>query len=349
MRLLYEHYYVARMPETGHQHARGHCPMFSEDVAHSGSAAYQGALTYRGDVAEVKVTFPLKAMQSQARIATPSRAAHGATRRGAMGLAGLMSLLWTHAGLNSWTPGTVLPWLRVNSLLRAAAEAIYLGKRKLAEHLFVQGVPGNDGASWLPSPPAAAKDWDQYRLVLFKVGTAVNTPYGGAWFKAASGDAFLITQAVLARLGSSYPRVIHALTQATEAEGQVHTRTPGVVCLALARWKLVRGAPCLSVLQAALMMVNWRCIPVESTYELLVADQLVEQQRRFTKPMRFDAAKDDVFPDFLLSDAGLHSVPMEVYGVSGNAGYETRKVAKRVLYLASGQAFWEWTPPIAGE
>ncbi|MBZ2207166.1 DUF1173 family protein [Massilia soli] len=334
IRLLQDHYYIARMPETGHLHARG-CPMFSEDSALSGVAEYAGALRYRGEVAEVKVGFALHAAVAPAAGRGGRVRAGDTVRRGSMGLAGLLSLLWTHSELHTWTPGTVRPWVRVRSSLLEAAARIYLDKRCLADRLCVQGGAGQP---WLPPAPGADADWGAYRLLLFKVGSMARTPLGGAYLKTSGGEAVLAPKAVLSAWMTSYPRVAPFL----EARGSGRA---SVVCLALAHWKLVRGAPCLTVLQGALMLTNWRAIPVESTYELQIADLLVEQERRFMKPMRYDAAVDAVFPDFVLSDAGEGGVPLEVYGISGNAQYEARKRQKRAWYQAQGQCFWEWTPP----
>lgn len=340
VRLVKGHYYIARMPDTGHLHDRFNCPMFSEDLAYGGSAEYHGALRYRGEIIEVKTDFPLHAFNTRSH--SPRASRHGDCRgatRGSMGLAGLLSLLWTHAGLNNWQPGTVLPWVRVRGRLLGAAESLFLGKRCLGEHLFVQA-----GAAerWLPEPPATNADWHDYKLVLFKLTATIKTPVGGAYFKAASGDVFLVTQSVLDTLRQRYARPMHRVEAADDNR---QSNRPAVICFALAHWKVVRGAPCLSILQAALQMINWRSIPVESGYELQIADLLVEQERRFTKPMRFDASAESVFPDFVLSDAGADAVPMEVYGVSGNPDYEARKQSKRAFYQQSGKAYWEWTPP----
>ena len=253
-----------------------------------------------------------------------------------MGPAGLLSLLWTHSELNSWTPGLVRPWVRIRGSLQEAAERIYLGKRRLFDYLFVQA---DAGQAWLPAAPVQDEDWGAYKLLLFKVGTMIKTPMGGAYFKTSGGELVLAPKPVLEALLHSYPRVAPFL------EGRARAQRPGVICLALAHWKIVRGAPCLTLLQGALMLTNWRAIPVESSYELQIADLLVAQERRFTKPMRYDAAVDAVFSDFVLSDAGEGGVPMEVYGISGNAQYEERKQDKRIWYRMQGQRSWEWTPP----
>ena len=73
------------------------------------------------------------------------------------------------------------------------------------------------------------------------------------------------------------------------------------------------------------MMTNYRLIPVESSFELRVASKLIKEGRRFTKHLRYDAANDVVFPDFILSDVGDEGIPMEVYGVTGRPAYDLRK------------------------
>ncbi len=341
VRLRQERYYIACMPGTRHLHDRATCDLFSENPQHSGSGEYAGAIEYEGDVADIKVNFPLKKATPPAHAVPVGRPniKTGKVKRGSMGLSGLLSHLWSEAGLNSWTPGTVRPWSRVYSSLCDAAGAIRLGTRELADYLHVQPEVKRD---WLPPPPVDAQHSQDYFLLLFKVSGTVATPFGGAYLKTSVGAAFLAKEPVLKAFKRSHARAWRLMEQPLTAEDG--TKPPKLICLALAQWETIKGAPCLSILQAGLMMTNWRDIPVESIHELRVADQLVEQARSFTKPLRYDASEDVVFPDFLLSDVVDDAVPMEVYGISGNAEYEERKQEKRDHYRSSGQIYWEWTP-----
>ena len=341
VRLRHGRYYIARMPGTCHLHERATCELFSENAEHSGIGEYVGAIEYDGDVAEIKVNFSLKKAIPAMHPVPGGRpdSKSGRVKRGSMGLSVLLSYLWSAAGLNAWTPGTVRPWSWVYSSVKDAAGAIRLGERALADLLHVQP---DSKQVWLPTAPADPTDGQDYSLLLFKVNGVAATPFGGAYLKTSVGAAILAKETVLKAIERSYPRAWRLLEQPWQLEDGV--KPPKLICLALVQWDTIKGAPGLSIVQAALMMTNWRDIPVESRYELRVADQLVEQSRFFTKPMRFDAAEDVVFADFLLSDVVDDAVPMEVYGISGNAKYEQRKGEKRDHYRKSGQVYWEWTP-----
>ena len=60
------------------------------------------------------------------------------------------------------------------------------------------------------------------------------------------------------------------------------------------------------------------------------------------KPLRFDAAEDVVFPDFILLDMGADT-PMEVFGRNDEA-YEARKAIKMAYYqeVFGIDGWWWW-------
>lgn len=70
-----------------------------------------------------------------------------------------------------------------------------------------------------------------------------------------------------------------------------------------------------------------------------MANLLVEQQRRFRKPLRYDGVAA-MFPDFILTDLQPET-PMEIYGFSGEA-YEERKRQKMADYQKLGTPYWHW-------
>lgn len=78
-------------------------------------------------------------------------------------------------------------------------------------------------------------------------------------------------------------------------------------------------------------------IPVESSYECLVADKLVSGSRSFRKPLRYDRSSIDR-PDFVLLDT-TPPTDMEIFGMN-TQDYLERKKAKRERNREHG--FWCW-------
>lgn len=120
--------------------------------------------------------------------------------------------------------------------------------------------------------------------------------------------------------------------------------------------KSVSGKPGWEVLDVAIQAVTSEFIPVESSHEEEVAVLLAKEKRLFEKPLRYDASKMDVFPDFILLDCLRERYPMEVFGRSDEA-YEDREADKRAYYqehfggdwwcwkVASGGALLPYLPP----
>jgi len=86
---------------------------------------------------------------------------------------------------------------------------------------------------------------------------------------------------------------------------------------------------------------RWR-IPFDSSHEKEVALKLMSEERCFIKPLRYDAHRDIVFPDFILTDTKT-KVPIEVWGIVNNDEYIKRKCEKTKYYeeVFCG-SWWEW-------
>jgi len=110
----------------------------------------------------------------------------------------------------------------------------------------------------------------------------------------------------------------------------------------------VEGTPRghLQLIDAGFMRVSSRFIPVESSYEELVADALVAADRAFTKPIRLEMGDDTlsgkVLPDFILYDTTAPRCYMEVFGIRGREDYDARKQEKRQVYDRAGVLLWDW-------
>jgi hypothetical protein len=72
---------------------------------------------------------------------------------------------------------------------------------------------------------------------------------------------------------------------------------------------------------------------------LPLVNALVEQQRRFVKPLRYDAKSAAAFPNALLLDAGAVPVPLHVV----SAFMEPKEKAAKDLSLRAADAgTWVW-------
>jgi hypothetical protein len=107
-------------------------------------------------------------------------------------------------------------------------------------------------------------------------------------------------------------------------------------------------SPCFQtwIVASAIMKTTLNFIPFASNYEKRVAKLLVEQNRSFRKPLRYDDT-DAVFPDFVLLDTAVSEYPMEVYGMRHEA-YQKRREEKEQYYCEEfGMNHWVWVA--AGE
>jgi hypothetical protein len=90
---------------------------------------------------------------------------------------------------------------------------------------------------------------------------------------------------------------------------------------------------------ASLMLTSEQWIPVTGVHELPLIRVLVEQQRRFVKPLQYDAKTAAAFPNALLLDMGAEAVPLHVVSVH----LEPNERAAKENALRKGVANpWVW-------
>ncbi len=105
-----------------------------------------------------------------------------------------------------------------------------------------------------------------------------------------------------------------------------------IVVFALTSPAAVTGrGPSVRAHQIVLMHVSENWIPLDSSYEAVVAEKLDAEHRQYVKPMRYDASISEVFPDFYLLDTKSDKpFPMEVFGMATPA-YLARKQLKKII------------------
>lgn len=137
-------------------------------------------------------------------------------------------------------------------------------------------------------------------------------------------------------LGKTWERLEkrHAsILEARDADGGHRVR---VVMAALLR---ARREYTYEIDAASMMLTNETWIPVDGVYELPLLQALIQQQRRFVKPLRYDAKTAAEFPNALLLDAGAVPVPLHV--VSAFIDPKEQRAKERAT-AGAGDGVWVW-------
>jgi hypothetical protein len=95
---------------------------------------------------------------------------------------------------------------------------------------------------------------------------------------------------------------------------------------------------------ASLMLTSGQWIPVEGVFELPLIEALVEQERRFIKPLRYDARSAAGFANALLLDTGPSPVPLHI--VSPFMTERDRTLKETTSGAGSGAWMWRTGQPM---
>ena len=88
-----------------------------------------------------------------------------------------------------------------------------------------------------------------------------------------------------------------------------------------------------------MMLTSEHWIPVEGVHELPLIQALVAHQRRFVKPLRYDARGVSEFANALLLDAGPTAVPLHLLSPFMNP---TERASKERAIAAHSAVGWVW-------
>lgn len=338
-------YHLARYANTGEEHALD-CCYYSPNPDKSGRGGYSKGVveeTSDGDL-RIKLTLSLR-KQEPADTGEPrperSNAQSARATKPAMTLLGLLHLLWTEAELNVWSPGMAgkRDTSRIHARLVSAANRITTHRLRLDDALVVAtSISGGKQQKANAEKVASAIRNTRRLLVIAPLAAysqerADGTP-GFLAIKGFHGVPKLNYDAdTWASVQRRYKRELSAWGQGKRIIAIVQTDLPDSSSVAKA-------------LNIALMVVSDEWIPVDSSYETTIEAKLRAEERRFYKPLRFDAANDAVFPDFWLLDLPSNrEYPLEVYGRTDEK-YLARKAVKAAHYDSeygsSPEHWWQW-------
>jgi hypothetical protein len=251
-----------------------------------------------------------------------------------MGLLGIVYYLWKESRLNQWGSRWRRDWWRVTQALLPVLEQGAIGDQRMTECIYLVPEANRDRLH------AIQMAWTGFasRLTPGTVGTRFGLVLGEALAIQKSKFGYQLslkhfppflymTEELRGKLATSFPKAYHRIGCKT---GDL------VISICLVE---MSHKGFLNVIDAALMATSAQYIPIDSSYEAVLAHQLVAQRRSFIKPLTIKMG-ESTLPDFILTDTAPQFV-LEVFGMSTQA-YIERKAQKLEIYKNEGRPVWSW-------
>ena len=320
-------YYLSRMPGSGLLHEPA-CPSMEDLNLFSAAADYaDGAIVELPD-GSVQVRFDPAAERGE----NPT----------AVSLDGLLDLLLEISNLHAWSPqDNERGWCAVRERLGSAARTIYLaGGAVLSSCLLLPGAFEKDTyqeRKRLQESFLCVQD--AIRLVCAPLREIRPARYG--W------------QIVLKHMPTSriwMPRRV-AESMKARAQGTLDCSEASYPALCLLQTRPT-GNGGFAVTAGALRRTDRRFVPCLTDAEARVADTLAARQRRFVRPLRFDASWERALADYALVEEGTAPIPIFVLATCGAPALDEAKrgtaaVFARVLGVAhvwQNGGWWKRAP-----
>ncbi|MFC5550189.1 DUF1173 family protein [Massilia aerilata] len=343
-------YALARFSLSGGQHAAD-CQYYSASPVQSGEGgSTTGVIDQRPD-GSIKIRLEI-AMLERGDVdapAGPSRPPVNrapSIRQASMKLLGLLHYLWEEAGLNHWKPAFTgkrkasLAYWWINN----AADDLWAGQVKLVDNLLLPAFGAETREAERNRLRAAAALADKRRLIVIAPLASFTQERFSEMGERLKISGFHGMPSAYMKTGV-WDSTVRRFANAIAAWRSGH----GTVAIAQVEIKQGQKSVYATVIDMALMSITAEFVPVDSSYERVVADLLVAQGRSFVKPMRYDAGADLVLPDFILTDT-THEMPMEVFG-RADEGYLQRQVEKSAYYdnRYGPAGWWKWEAAANGD
>lgn len=332
---------IKRMPDSGSTHHPS-CPSYEPENQHSGLGELVGEAVLEPEPGriELRVDFPwMRRLGRGVPGGDPQDAPEVSVARKRMSLRALLHYLFERAGFNRWTPA--MAGKRNQGVLRKylleAAEDITIKGVSLSTRLYVP-EPFNENtkaeaARRRREKLAVLRPYEGHiplALVIGEYKTCEAAAQGCRVWVKHMPDAPLL---MAGKAWSRVERVFSPLFEACDADTGHRVRLV-IAALIRARREFTYEIDAMSLVLAS---EHW--IPVEGVHELPLIDALVGQQRRFIKPLRYDAKSAASFPNALLLDTGPQPVPLHVLSAFMEA---KERAAKEKAIAATKVAPWTW-------
>jgi hypothetical protein len=334
-------YVIKRMPATGQLHHPG-CPSFEPEASQSGLGELLGQAVVEVEPGrvELRVDFAWERLPGRNAVRGESKEVTEVTQpRRRMSLRAFTHFLFERAGFNRWSPAMEGKRNQgvLHKYLMEATERVLVKGEALSDRLYV------------PEPfvePCRAEIAHRRRLklsilnpreghrpmavVLGEFKACEDSPLGRRIWIRHMPDAPLL---ISSQLWDRAARAFAPIFEARDADTGVGIR---LVATALVR---ARREHTYEVESLSLTLASEHWIPVDGVYELPLIQALVEQRRRFVKPLRYDARNMAAFANVLLVDAGSTALPLHLISPFMNP---LERLAKERSVAALGPAAWVW-------
>jgi hypothetical protein len=335
-------YVIKRMPDTGHLHYPG-CPSFEPEASQSGLGGLvgQAVVEVEPGLVELRVDFAWMRVASRgAARGGPKEVTEVALPRKRMSLRALTHFLFERAGFNRWSPAMEGKRNQgvLHKYLMDAADGVRVKGEALRARLYV------------PEPFSEQRKAEIAQRRRHKL--CVLNPRDGGWpmavvlgeFKACEASSMgrriwirHMPDAPLLISNQLWERAVRAfgsILEARDADTGVGMR---IMATALIR---ARREHTYEVESLSLMLASEHWIPVDGVHELPLVKALVEQRRRFLKPLRYDARDSEAFANVLLADAGPAALPLHLFSPFMNP---TERQAKERAVAGARTSTWVWS------
>ncbi|OAI03865.1 hypothetical protein A1353_14085 [Methylomonas methanica] len=342
-----QRYYLARKAYTSHHHAEW-CLLYEPSETGSSSVKQKPAIQCEGDTVNVKLqtrltraSFTTKQTDDNPVAEDNPNPPHNKAPslkpgRASTRLVGLFHALIQKAQLNLWQPQqTERQFAASTRALVKAAQTVTLEKQQpVAERLVITLREKNLEHSQAINLAALQKKTANPQQAAIVVGEIKE-----CW-KNTKVEGALGLKLKLLNVPLWLPPPV--ARKATNSFGQLFGEIgkPDRRILVIAA--VFRSKTSFVVSDIGLIRTNRQFIPVDSSYELQVADNLIAERRAFSKPLKLEGELRYLL-DFMLQDCQVPWV-MEVFGITNDDKYQAQKLEKLQYYRDHGIPCWQWEP-----
>ncbi len=331
-------YYLATMPGriTDHHPA---CPSHGTGTRRSGQDKAKDAVTQDGELTYIQTSAAIRRAAANNQHHLADRQAHQSIPRNTIRLRSVLLHLWQQAQFNLWSPGMKghRRYQQIRKYLLQASSTLFLNGICLTDILYIpptfiyrdKAAHKDRVCEVISKIEASARSLGSRMVVIGHIKDYCENEYGiGIKLRHDTVNTFWMNERTQRSFrhhrcqGGELPAIPDDLnlfcimTVESTDGGYYKVDTLGEIA------------------------TSQQFIPVDSSYELQFCHHLVEQDRRFMKPLEMHP-DTDMLADFILLDTE-GEIHIEIYGMDGMGEYTQRKKEKIAAYEATGVRYWAW-------
>jgi hypothetical protein len=335
-------YVVKRMPNTGLAHDPA-CPSWALPSARSGMAGADRGIGVDPDTGATTVWLGFPLARRTDRRSQPGGDRWSAHRhRCRLPLPGLLGYLWQEAGLTNWTPRMAgkRNWPVIAWHLRQAAGDKLVDGTPLADRLWIpepfrssrkSEIAARRRAAWAP---LRRSDRGQFMVLVGELKDIHRGGVGTRLYIRHLPDAPLHLSPEVQAAVSTRARRELTMWQASE-----HNRLLVAVLFSVD----YSGVAWVEDLTTMVTDVNW--LPYRDEFDRLLMQTAVEEQRRFTRVLSYDADPATPMAALVFTDTDPPTAALVVHPTHADHTQAGRTLRKAEIEGLTGAGLDAWTWP----